>query len=359
MPWLPRWSAALRMVTTPLRVSSSMRALTNWFGNSARSALGNFALSFTVPVVTSITLSTVRSSPAPSLTRNPRSQASTESLALPFMRCRTAGRLSCGSANTTVTGWISVITTTPSHSHGVAGFRRAQPQPPADRRGDAGIGKLQPRVVDHRLVRAHRALVLAHQRGLGVDLLLGDRVLLEQRLVALEVDARVREQRLVLDELALGLVELNLEGPGIDLREHLPLFYILPFGEVDADELAVHAAADDDRAHRHHGAQAAEIDRDIARLSRFGRHGDRAAIAALCAAPLPGLLGFRLRRGFAAAGLVVIEPCADAGGHHDHSERDEQGGAPLPGFHCVLHGDSFRGPHFTTSSPATACPSRR
>ena len=42
-----------------------------------------------------------------------------------------------------------------------------------------------------------RALVLAHERLLRVELLLGDRVLLDQRLVAVEVDARVREQRLV------------------------------------------------------------------------------------------------------------------------------------------------------------------
>jgi hypothetical protein len=152
-------------------------------------------------------------------------------------------------------------------------------------------------------------------------------------------------------ELALGLVELNLEGPGIDLREHLPLLYVLAFVEVHADELAVHAAADDDRAHRHHGAQAAEIDRDVAGLSRFGRHGDRAAIAALSAAPLPGLLRLRLRRRLAAAGLVVIEPCADAGGRYDHGERDEECVAPARGFQGVLHGDPFGGPHFTTSSP--------
>jgi len=59
---------------------------------------------------------------------------------------------------------------------------------------------------------------------------------------------------------------------------------------------------------------------------------------------------------FAAAGLVVIEPCADASGHHDHGERDEQGGAPLPGFHCVLHGDSFPRPPFHYKFPGDSLP---
>ena len=49
-------------------VSTSIRMLTNWFGNSARSAFANSALSLTVPVVVSIWLSAVRSLPVASFT---------------------------------------------------------------------------------------------------------------------------------------------------------------------------------------------------------------------------------------------------------------------------------------------------
>ena len=102
----------------------------------------------------------------------------------------------------------------------------------ADRRGDARIGELQLRAVDRALVRLHRALVLAHQRLLRVDLLLRDRVLREQRPVALEVDLRVLEQRLVLGHLADGLRQLHLERPRIDLGEQVAGLDDLPFAET-------------------------------------------------------------------------------------------------------------------------------
>jgi hypothetical protein len=78
------------------------------------------------------------------------------------------------------------------------------------------------------LIGLDRRLVLAHERLLRVDLLLGDRVLREQRLVALEVDLRVGEQRLVLRHLALRLAELHLERARVDVGEHLPGFTSWP-----------------------------------------------------------------------------------------------------------------------------------
>ena len=43
------------------------------------------------------------------------------------------------------------------------------------------------------------------------------------------------------------LVDLGLVGPRIDLREQVAGVHGLPFGEVDADDLSLDLAADDDR----------------------------------------------------------------------------------------------------------------
>ncbi|MNT63559.1 hypothetical protein D3C72_2013850 [compost metagenome] len=62
-PAEPCWIAAVGMAVTSLRVSTCSRTLTNWFGKSASSVLSNLAFSFSVPVVTSIWLSSVSSVP--------------------------------------------------------------------------------------------------------------------------------------------------------------------------------------------------------------------------------------------------------------------------------------------------------
>ena len=59
--------AAVGMITELCRVSSSNRAFTNWFGNSAISLFSNTPLNLTVPVVWSIWLSMVSSVPVASL----------------------------------------------------------------------------------------------------------------------------------------------------------------------------------------------------------------------------------------------------------------------------------------------------
>src|SRR5690606_41874565 len=69
------------------------------------------------------------------------------------------------------------------------------------------------------LVRRHRALQLAHERGLVLDLLARDRVLRQQALVAREVDLRVEQLRAIARELTLGLRELDLERAGVEDRK--------------------------------------------------------------------------------------------------------------------------------------------
>ena len=146
----------------------------------------------------------------------------------------------------------------------VAGVDLAQANAPADRRRDARIAELQLRIVDHALVGLDHAFVLAHQRLLGVELLLGDRVLLEQCAIAFEVDLRVGQLRLVARHLALGLGQLHLEGARIDLGQQFAGLDHLALFEQDAHQLSI-----DPAAHRHgsewHGrAQAIEEHADVA-----------------------------------------------------------------------------------------------
>jgi hypothetical protein len=60
-------------------------------------------------------------------------------------------------------------------------------------------------LVDLRLVELHRALVLLHDIDLILILLTRDRILLGELLVAREIDLRLRQQALIVGELAFVL----------------------------------------------------------------------------------------------------------------------------------------------------------
>ena len=83
--------AAVGSNNTPRFSSTSRRAFTNWLGNSALSWLSNVARSRTVPVVWSISLSTVVSAPDASLRFMSRSYASTASVCPARIFCSTVG----------------------------------------------------------------------------------------------------------------------------------------------------------------------------------------------------------------------------------------------------------------------------
>jgi len=119
------------------------------------------------------------------------------------------------------------------------------------------------------------ALVLVDELDLRVELLLGRRVLGHERPIALEVDARVAEQRLVARQLALRLRQLHLERTRIDLREQVAGPDPLPFLEQDLRQLAVHARVDRHHVERGDGAEPGEIDGHVGRPSRRRDHGYR------------------------------------------------------------------------------------
>jgi hypothetical protein len=126
------------------------------------------------------------------------------------------------------------------------------------------IGEVELVVGDRSLIDLDGALVLLDQELLVGDLLLGDRVLRLQPLIAGEVASRLIEEPGVVGELALGLFERRLVGARVDLGQELTLLHHLAFLEPDAHQLAV-----DLGHHRHgiegcHGAERIEDHRHLA-----------------------------------------------------------------------------------------------
>ena len=131
---------------------------------------------------------------------------------------------------------------------------------------------MQPRVVHLPLIDFDRAFKLAYQCFLTADLLLGNGILLEQRAVALKINARVSQQRLIALHLPLRLQELRLIGTRIDLGEQIALLDGLALLEQYAHQLTLNATAYRYRAQRRHRAQTVEVNIDVARARNAGRH---------------------------------------------------------------------------------------
>src|SRR6267142_6262800 len=148
----------------------------------------------------------------------------------------------------------------------VAGIHEAETDATADRRSDAGIGELELGVVNLALIRGNGPINLANQCALSIELLLGDDALFEEKLIALKIDLRVFALRLVFSELPQRLLELDLEGTRIDLREKISLVNELTLLEGNADQLAVNAAADSDGVEGGDGAEAIEVNGQVAAL---------------------------------------------------------------------------------------------
>ena len=159
--------------------------------------------------------------------------------------------------------------------HHVARVDEPQPGPAGDRGEDAAVGELEADGVDVALVGLDGRRDLRHGGGLGVELLLRDEAALDQGLVALEIEARVAERGLVLGELALDLHELGLEGPRVDLGQHVAGLDDLAFLEGGPHELAVDPAADRHRVQRGDRAEAGQVDGQVTGPGGDGHHRDR------------------------------------------------------------------------------------
>jgi hypothetical protein len=123
---------------------------------------------------------------------------------------------------------------------------------------------LQLRVVDRTLIGLQRGLVLAHQRGLRIDLQRRDRILREQRAKALEVRAGAFQQRLIAGPLSDRQLQLHFERPRIDARDHVALLDELALLERHLHQLAIDAAAHHHRVARRDRPERVQLDLEIA-----------------------------------------------------------------------------------------------
>ncbi len=97
--------------------------------------------------------------------------------------------------------------------------------------------------IDLRLVGNDVRLVLGDEVDLGVELLARDRVGLREVLIALEIDLRGFEQRLVARERALRIGERQFVGTRVDFGEEIALLDDLAFLVGDVDEIAADVAS--------------------------------------------------------------------------------------------------------------------
>ena len=125
----------------------------------------------------------------------------------------------------------------------VALVDQTQPDPAAHRRHDVAIGDVELRGIDLRLVGEDVRLILGDQVGLGVELLARYRVGLGEVLIALEIDLRGFEQRLVARKRALRIGERQFVGARVDFRQEIALLDDLAFRVSDVDEIAADLAS--------------------------------------------------------------------------------------------------------------------
>ncbi len=117
------------------------------------------------------------------------------------------------------------------------------PVRPCDRRADVGIGEVELRRIDLRLVGGDRRGGLVDRALLLVVALPRLEPLADQRAVAVEVELGGQERRRIL-RLGRGrLVERRLEGAGIDLEQPVALLDVLAFLKQHLHDLAVDARA--------------------------------------------------------------------------------------------------------------------
>ena len=128
---------------------------------------------------------------------------------------------------------------------------------------------------DHPPLQEVGVALFLHLRVLGLGLIAEQARagLTDPRLISLEHGARLLDLSPVPGEVGLGLGERGLVDAGVDREEQVALLDVLPFLDVDAEQLAA-----DLRLDRHHrggldGADGLDLERD--RLLLDGRDADR------------------------------------------------------------------------------------
>ena len=171
---------------------------------------------------------------------------------------------------------------------------------------------------DVRRVGLRGRLVLLDGGRLGVDVLAGDGVLGQQRLVALEQQLGVGQGGLVAGELGLGLLQRHLVGPLVDHRQKLAGLDHLAFGEGDLGEVACDPGGHRGGGQGRHRAQRLVLDRHVA-IDRLD-HAHRGLRATAAAARSAGAAGPA-----AALGGAGLQRDSDDHRDHDHGDDGQDG----------------------------------
>ncbi len=111
--------------------------------------------------------------------------------------------------------------------------------------------------------------------------MLGDEFLPHQILIALDHQIRVLQLGAVARQRALGLMQLNLERPRVDLGQHLTLAHGLTLAEEDLHQPAVHLGPYGHRLVGHHAPNAFQVDRYVTSDNGGWQHGYRTRRARL------------------------------------------------------------------------------
>ena len=125
----------------------------------------------------------------------------------------------------------------------VTDIHLAQTQTTADRRANVTELQVELGLIHRRLIRFQRATVLGNQGCLGVQGLLGNGVLGKQAAIALQIDLRVLQLRLILLQGALRLIQRHAIGARIDLRQQVTGVDFLPLLEQHLDQFTIHPTA--------------------------------------------------------------------------------------------------------------------
>jgi hypothetical protein len=142
------------------------------------------------------------------------------------------------------------------------------------------------------------------------------------------VPQRVFKIGLVFGFVRLGLYELSLEGPRVDLNEQITRVHELPFGEGDLDDVTIDPALDSNRIERLDCADTAHNDWKVLRFGGGGENRDGLLLMTLVESGLGFMTAATLPR--------REEPTAqsDGGKAEDQYQRDRR---PRPRFSGSRH----------------------
>ena len=158
--------------------------------------------------------------------------------------------------------------------HDVAEIDEARPDAAVDRRSDGAVAQLHLREIDLRLIGVHGTPILLDERRLSIELLVSHRILGDQTVIALQIELRILEQRLILDFHRLRLRERRRIGTRIDFGDDVPGVDLLALGEIHLEDLAVHPALDQNAIEGLHRAQGRKINRHVGVCGQVGHYGD-------------------------------------------------------------------------------------